>query len=271
MAPDVQDTQFIGSVPAFYDRYLGPAIFEPYALDLAGRLPAADGVRVLETASGTGIVTRRVLERLPADASYVATDLNQDMLDHARSALGPDARVSWRVADAQQLPFDDASFDAVVMQFGMMFVPDKERALREARRVLAPGGRFVFNVFDSLASNPHGRIAYEVGASAFPENPPGFYLAPFSDPDPAAHERRAKAAGFAEVTVDAVARVGTSESAEDFAAGLIRGNPIVHDIRARGTVSVEEVERRVAEGLRRELGDRPVRTPLRAWVIVARR
>ena len=269
MNPQAQHSRFVGSIPAFYDRHLGPVIFEPHARDLARRL--ASSARVLETACGTGVATRRILEQLPAGASYVATDLNPDMLAHARTALGSDPRVDWRPADAQQLPFEDAAFDAVVMQFGMMFVPDKDRALREAWRVLAPGGRFVFSVWDAFARNPFGRITYEVGASLFPGNPPAFYKTPFGDHDPEAHTIRARRAAFAAVTVEGVALEGVSESAEHFAAGLIRGNPIALDIESRGTVSCEEVELRLAEALRRELGDRPVRTPLHAWVITATR
>src|SRR5215471_7337801 len=173
--PHAEHTLFTGSIPAFYDRHLGPVIFEPYARDLARRVPAAEGVRVLETACGTGIVTRQVLALLPASASYAATDLNQDMVDHARAAIGSDRRVEWRTADAQALPFGDGAFDALIMQFGMMFVPAKDRALAEARRVLAPGGRFVFSVWDAWAKNPFGRITYEVGASDYPDDPPSFY------------------------------------------------------------------------------------------------
>lgn len=271
LIPHAEHTLFTGSIPAFYDRYLGPAIFEPYARDLALRVPAAEGVRVLETACGTGIVTRSVLAQLPASATYTATDLNQDMLDHARSSLGADARVTWRTADAQQLPFADGAFDTVLMQFGMMFVPDKERALSEARRVLAPGGRFVFSVWDAFSRNPFGRITYDVGASLFPEDPPSFYRTPFGDHDAAAHKVRAEQAGFAGISVEGVGFEGRSESAEQFAAGLVRGNPLALDIAARGTVSLDETERRLAEALRLELGDRPVRTPLHAWVVTARR
>jgi SAM-dependent methyltransferase len=269
--PQAQHSRFVGSIPAFYDRHLGPVIFEPHARDLARRIAAGRSARVLETACGTGMATRRILELLPADAAYVATDLNPDMLAHARTALAADRRVDWRTADAQQLPFADGTFDTVTMQFGMMFVPDKDRAFREAWRVLAPGGRFVFNVWDAFAGNPFGRITYEVGASLFPENPPAFYKTPFGDHDPDAHTDRARRAGFAAVTVEGVALEGVSESAEHFAAGLIRGNPIALDIESRGTVSCEEVEHHLAEALRRELGDRPVRTPLHAWVITATR
>ena len=271
MNPQAQHSRFVGSIPAFYDRHLGPVIFEPHARDLARRLASSHGTRVLETACGTGVATRRILEQLPADATYVASDLNPDMLEHARTTLATDRRVDWRPADAQQLPFADGTFDIVTMQFGMMFVPDKDRALREAWRVLAPGGRFVFNVWDAWARNPFARITYEVGASLFPENPPAFYKTPFGDHDPEAHTGRARRGGFSDVTVEGVALEGVSESAEHFAAGLIRGNPIALDIESRGTVSCEEVERRLAEALRRELGDRPLRTPLHAWVITATR
>jgi len=269
--PQAQHSRFTGSIPAFYDRHLGPVIFEPHARDLARRLASGRSARVLETACGTGVATRHILEQLAPDAAYVATDLNPDMLEHARAALGTDRRVDWRTADAQQLPFAEATFDAVAMQFGMMFVPDKERALREAWRVLAPGGRFVFNVWDEFARNPFGRITYEVGASLFPGNPPAFYKTPFGDHDAEEHASRARRAGFSNVTVEGVALEGVSESAEHFAAGLIRGNPIALDIENRGGVSCEEVERRLADALRRELGDRPVRTPLHAWVITATR
>jgi ubiquinone/menaquinone biosynthesis C-methylase UbiE len=143
------DTVFSGSIPALYDKYLGPLIFEPYAEDLAQRLSALDAARVLEAAAGTGIVTRALLHALPGSVAIVATDLNQPMVDHAAAQVSS-SRVTWQKADAQSLPFPDGVFDAVVCQFGVMFFPDKRQAYREARRVLKPGGRFIFNVWDKL-------------------------------------------------------------------------------------------------------------------------
>ena len=131
--------KFAGSVPGFYDRHLGPVLFEPYAADLLSRLPTADGLRVLEIACGTGIVTRRLREALPDSALVVATDLNEPMIAYAREAV-PAPGIVWQQADAQALPFDGGSFNVVVCQFGFMFLPDKVEGFREARRVLSTDG-----------------------------------------------------------------------------------------------------------------------------------
>ena len=264
-----QHAQFSGTIPALYDRHLGPVIFEPYARDMAARLPARPGLRVLEVAAGTGIVTRRLLERLSADGELVATDLNAGMIEHARASLPADTRVTFRTADAQALPFDDASFDVYTMQFGIMFMPDKALALREARRVLKPGGTLLVNAWDSFARNPFGRIADHVVHRAFPEDPPTFYRTPFGDHDPIEHRQRTEAAGFHDVSVEGVACESHAESAAHFAVGLVRGNPIAIAIEERGRLSHAEVEQFVAESLRAELGDLPMRSPLHAWVVTA--
>ena len=143
------DKVFSGSIPKLYDKYLVPLIFEPYATDLVNRLRGKGLARVLEIAAGTGVVTRALASALPESATIVATDLNQAMLDQG-AAVGTKRPVEWRQADAMQLPFEDATFDAVVCQFGVMFFPDKPKAFAEARRVLRPGGVFIFNVWDRI-------------------------------------------------------------------------------------------------------------------------
>jgi SAM-dependent methyltransferase len=245
-------------------------LFEPYAGDLAGRLDARDGARVLEIACGTGIVTRYLRNRIPASGRLVATDLNPPMIDFARQKLVGMRGIDWRPADACALPFPSGSFDAVVCQFGLMFVPDKNAAFHEARRVLVAGGAFLFNVWDSLERNAFARIAHETITSFFPANPPTFYQVPFS-----LHRRAELLAllsehDFTGTSIEDVALEGQSPSAGELAIGLVEGNPTATAIRERGSVPVGKVIEAVAAALAREFGDRPIRLPLKALVVSAR-
>jgi SAM-dependent methyltransferase len=263
------DTQFTGSVPEFYDRHLGPVLFDPPAQDLVSRLKTGPGARVLEVACGTGIVTRRLLERLAADARLVATDLNAPMLDHARARVGEDSRLEWRVADATSLPFPDGSFDAYICQFGVMFFPDKLAALREARRVLRPGGRLLVSLWSAQEHNAFGRIADRTIASFFADDPPQFYQAPFSWCDESLVHVTVGAAGFHDVEIERIELATSSVSTADFAAGIVRGNPVVLEIHERATTDVTHIEAAVAEALAREGGEAPWRGLLRALVVSA--
>ena len=153
------DKVFSGSIPGSYDRYMVPLIFQPYAEDLAQRAATLSPVAVLETAAGSGVVTRALAPRLAPHATYVVTDLNQPMVDYASSRQPPDKRIKWRQADALALPFENAAFDLICCQFGAMFFPDRLSWYREARRVLKSGGHFIFNVWDpGLEQDQRGRI-----------------------------------------------------------------------------------------------------------------
>ena len=131
---------FVGSIPQNYDRGLGPILFSDYAEQTARLVAGYAPSRVLETGAGTGIVTRRLRDLLPATTRLVATDLNPPMLDVARKKFHLAEPIEFQHADAMALPFANASFDAVVCQFSAQFFPDKEKSYREAYRVLAPGG-----------------------------------------------------------------------------------------------------------------------------------
>ena len=134
------DKVFAGSIPENYDRHMVPLIFEPFAADIAQRAASLSPSAVLETAAGTGVVTRALAPKLSPGASYIVTDLNQPMLDYAASRQAPDSRIKWRQADALALPFENAAFDLVCCQFGAMFFPDRiiclprSKASPEARR-----------------------------------------------------------------------------------------------------------------------------------------
>ena len=176
---------------------MGPLLFEPYAKVLAERAALLQPDRILETAAGTGIVTR-ALHRAVPQAQIVATDVNPVMLEVAAQRLGSD-RVSFQPADAQDLPFDDESFDLVVCQFGVMFFPDKVRANQEARRVLRSSGHYLLVSFDRLELNPVPKAAGNAVAALFPDDPPAYMeRGPFSYVDPALIEHDLLAAGFTE-------------------------------------------------------------------------
>jgi ubiquinone/menaquinone biosynthesis C-methylase UbiE len=264
------NVRFAGTIPELYDRHLGPVIFEPYAADLARRVAVIhiDGP-VLETACGTGILTRQLRAHLSPATRLVATDLNEPMLDYARAKLGGAEHTDWRQADAAALPFPPASFAAVVCQFGLMFVPDKPAAFREARRVLVAGGLFTFNVWDSLARNPFGRIAHETIAGFFPTDPPNFYEVPFGFHDPDVLRHLLAAHGFGQVEIERVTLEAYSPSAESFAVGLVKGNPVSIAIQERG-VPFDPIVEAVATALARVGGNNPFRSTMQALVVTAR-
>jgi len=257
-----EHARFTGSVPEFYDRELGPVLFEPYARDLAGRV---DGPRVLELACGTGIVTRRLRERLPREATLVATDLNPAMLEFAQQKLEGVGGIEFRVADAQELPFPDDTFTTVACQFGIMFVPDKDRAARKAFRVLAPGGRFVFNSWDRMERNAFMRIAHETLVAIFSDDPPLFYRVPFGFSDPAEIRSLLERNGFVDVTVENVKKEARAPHAYGLASGLIDGNPVSDAIQERGG-SLKQVVATLEGNLRRQFGDGPLVSTFQAWV-----
>ena len=263
------DAAFAGSIPALYEQYLGSLLFQPYAEVMAARLDGLTQGRVLETAAGTGIVTRALAKALPRDVEIVATDLNQAMLDLASGKLqAPNVR--WQQADAQALPFDDASFDAVVCQFGVMFFPDKQAGYREALRVLKPGGRFLFNVWDSLDRNEVSRIVSEAAGKAFPNDPPRFVeRVPFGYFDPDRIRGEVQQAGFENVEIDVVEKVTTAPSAREPATGLCQGSPLRAEIEARGPDRLDEVTAQVADALAARFGAGPVENRMSALVVTA--
>ncbi len=266
-----RNAAFVGSIPENYDRYLGPLYFEHYADDLVARLPVASGMRILETACGTGIVTERLVRRLAGRGTVVATDLNEPMIAHGQRKLAGVPHLEWRQADAMALPFEDASFDVVVCQFGLMFYPDKAAGISEAFRVLKPGGRYLLNVWDALEHNPTARITHETIASFFPSDPPQFYTVPFSLHDKAQVRAWLEAAGFGDVESHTVTMVGVSPSAAEAAIGLIEGNPVYGAIMARRPEALADIKAAVASNLAAQLGDHPLRSNRRAIVFSARR
>jgi ubiquinone/menaquinone biosynthesis C-methylase UbiE len=264
-------SEFVGNIPTFYDQGLGPIFFAEFADDIARRVAATAPARVLEVAAGTGIVTRRLRDLLPAETEITATDLNPPMLAVAAGKFHAGERIILRPADATSLPFPDSGFDAIVCQFGLMFFPDKDQAYREAHRALAAGGGYVFSVWDSRRYNPIGRLISETAARFFPENPPQFYDVPFSSHRIDPIKDGLSAAGFTGLRIAVLSLEKIIPDVAAFARALVFGNPLIDQIRARGGIDPERVVADLMEALPREFGSNPTRLPLQAIVFEAKR
>lgn len=262
------DAIFAGSIPERYDSYLVPLIFEPYAADLVQRVAVLAPSRVLETAAGTGVVTRAMAQALPGHVDLVATDLNQPMLDRAM-AVGTHRPVTWQAADAVRLPFEDASFDIVVCQFGAMFFPDKARAFSEARRVLRRGGVLLFNVWDRIEENEFAHTVTTALAGLFPADPPLFMArTPHGYFDRDAISRDLAAAGF-----DSAPRIETmtarsrAVSARVPAMAYCQGTLLRNEIEARSGANLEQATSACTAAIAERFGAGPVDGKIQAHVV----
>jgi SAM-dependent methyltransferase len=266
------DKVFAGSIPRLYDEYLVPLIFAPYAEDLARRVAARTPSRVLEIAAGTGVVTRALAAQLPESVAIVATDLNPGMIATAQQ-IGTQRPVEWRPADAMQLPFGDGEFDAVVCQFGVMFFPGRDQAFAEARRVLRPGGAFLFNVWDRIEENELADTVTTSLASFFPDDPPRFLArTPHGYHDRAAIERDLGAGGFAAAArFDTVAARSKAASARHPAIAYCQGTPLRSEIEARDAARLGEATDFAAAAIARRFGAGPVDARIQAHVVSVER
>jgi SAM-dependent methyltransferase len=262
------DAVFAHSIPQLYETHLVPLLFEPYAVDLAERLGTRSLGRVLEVAAGTGVVTRRLAALLRDDVAIVATDLNQPMLDRA-AAVGTARPVEWRQADAMELPFEDGSFDAVVCQFGVMFFPDKAKALAQARRVLRPGGVLMFNVWDRIEENEFADTVTTAVGTLFPTDPPRFLArTPYGYHDRTAIARDVGSGGFtAAPRIDTVAARSQATSARIVAVGFCQGTPLRSEIEARDASRLDEATDVAAKAIARRFGRAAVDGKMQAHII----
>jgi ubiquinone/menaquinone biosynthesis C-methylase UbiE len=264
------DKVFTGSIPENYDRYMVPLIFEPFAADLAQRAALLSPSAVLETAAGTGVVTRALAPALASAASYTVTDFNQPMLDYAASRQAPDSRIQWHQADAQALPFEDGAFDLVCCQFGAMFFPDRSSAYREAKRVLRPGGHFLFNVWDRIEENVFADEVTNALAEIFPDDPPRFLArTPHGYHDTSLIRTELEDAGFSRVVIEMKAEQSRATSPRIPAIAYCQGTVLRTEIEARDTGKLDAATDYAASAIADRHGDGAVAGKIQAHVIVA--
>ncbi|MFT5290077.1 MAG: SAM-dependent methyltransferase [Planctomycetota bacterium] len=270
MTNPTSDSSFTEDVAAFYESKLVPLIFEPYANDLAARTRALNPTSVLEVACGTGVVTRALASSLPGACTITATDLNEAMVAHAER-VGTSRPVTWRQADVMALPYADESFDVVVCQFSAMFFPDRAAAYREIRRVLRPGGTFLFNIWNSIEDNEFADVVTDAVGSLYPKDPPLFLArTPHGHGLPAEIEGDVKAAGFDQCSLKQRDDVSPASGPEVPAIAYVLGTPLRNEIEARNPDGIERATEVATAALRARYGDGPIQGRISAVVVTAR-
>ncbi len=262
-------TAFAGSVPTNYDQYLGPVLFEPYAVDLVKRIDTTSYHNVLELACGTGRVTKHLASMLPVDGSLIASDLNSDMLNVARNIL-PGERIKWMEIDAQDLPFGDEGFDHVICQFGVMFFPDKMKAFTESYRVLQPDGRLLFNVWDSLEFNPRSAIIKQVMEEIMGSEAPDFLSkGPYSYYNKNEITTSLRNAGFKNIQLEAVQKTAYYAFADDLIKGFVDGSPLNSYLVQQSPSLQKEIKDKLKQAIVSQFGETQIISPMQAIVCSA--
>jgi SAM-dependent methyltransferase len=265
------DKEFTGSIPELYDTYLVPLIFDSYADDMASRVVDLAPSSVLEIATGSGVVPRALAARLDKTVRYVATDLNQPMLDHAEKTHPASCPIEWQQADALNLPFEDASFDTVICQFGVMFFPDRTKGYSEARRVLKPGGTLIFSVWDHIRENEFAELATEAAGQVFPNDPPLFLArTPHGHHDSVKICDELTQSGFSDLAVDVRADVSRARSPRHPAIAYCQGTPLRNEIEQRDAGKLAAVTDRAETLIAETFGRAAVQGKIQAIIVTAR-
>lgn len=254
--------------PQYYNDYVGPLWFGPFADDLAQRLPRRPPGDVLEIACGTGLVTQGLRERLDPGLRLVATDLSKPMLEYARGRLAHLTGIEWREADALRLPFADGEFGAAVCGFGIMFMPDRLAALKEMRRVLKAGGLLLFNVWDRIEENPHAMTNAEVIEAMFPGDAEMRFRTPYEMHDPALLRELLAGAGFEPARLETKRIPFQGADPRRMSIGQFRGTPRAALFEKRG-IPLDQVIEKAAAALAKA-GGNPYRGYAQAVVVEAR-
>lgn len=257
--------KFNGLIPKHYQDLLTPFLFDGFSQDLVDRIDFSNIHKVLELASGTGSVTRRLLTKMPAETHLLATDLEASMLEVAKQQLEA-ANLSWDVVDMTSIPYGDEQFDLIICQFGLMLVPEKLKALSEMHRVLKKGGRLIFSVWGDIQDNPVWSISGKVIESFLGSNPMLQNPGPFSLTNKYDTLDLLEKAGFENSKATSVTQSGTIESAAMAASGFVQGLPVFMAISKRDPSLIAKIEQALEPQLSAALGNHPLASPLRAWV-----
>lgn len=228
-----------------YERYFVPAIGGPIARDLVASAALKAGERVLDVGCGTGIVARLAAKALDGAGKVAGLDVNPGMLAVARDVMPESAGIDWYEANAEAIPLPDDSFDVVLCQMSLQFMPNRVKALREMRRVMTAGGRLVLNV-----PGPTPRL-FEIFADALvkhiDQEAAPFVHAVFSLNDANEIRQLASDAGFGHVSVAQAKKLLALPRASDFMWQYINSTPMVNPVSAATNEQRLALEKEICE------------------------
>lgn len=251
-----------------YDLYLGPVLFEPYGQYLASQIETTGLSSVAELACGTGRVSRHVSRVLPANAKFWATDISSDMLDIAKGRTDND-KIHYRTEDIQNLSFADNSFDLVICQFGMMFLPDKQRGFNEISRILKPGGKLMCFTWDSTTHNPMFKLL--INDLMLPyfegENTDRFFV-PFSLYDQQQLATWLEKAGFSTIKTETIRLNSGQATLEQIETGFYLLHPLGKAVRDKDPAAFEVLRKKFRQEIEKRYG-LTVSFPMSALLTIA--
>ncbi len=212
--------QVTQSAADIYDEFFVPALFSEWAPRVVAAAGLTPGLDALDVACGTGVLAREALVKVCSTGHVVGLDCNDGMLATAARRAGA---IDWRKGQAEHLPFADASFDAVISQFGLMFFDDPGTALREMWRVLRPGGRLAVAVWAPLDQTPGYRAMTALIHRLFGARAADALRAPYSLGDPDMLRDLFLGAGISGVRIDTLGGAATFPSIAEWVRMDVKG------------------------------------------------
>lgn len=231
--------------PENYERFFVPAIGKPLANDLIRLAALHPGERVLDVACGTGIVARLASQQVGSNGTVAGLDLNPGMLAVARSVTPADMSIEWYESGAEDMPLPDEAFDVVLCQISLQFMTDKLAALREMRRVLAPGGRLILNVPGPTAKT-FAALAQAMERHINPQAA-GFVTHVFSLHDTTEIQQLLSEAGFRDIAVQANNKMLNLPPSKEFLWQYVHSTPLAGLVAKVDEEDLAALERDVVE------------------------
>lgn len=263
--------QLSGNAPEAYENVWVPAMMGRCAQDLVECANIKVGDKVLDVACGTGVVARMAAKQVGPDGKVTGIDLNEGMLDVARNfaeKLG-DFRIEWRQEDASSMSFDDESYDVVLCQQGLQFMPDRSSAMSEMNRVLVPGGRLALSVW--RAPSKFSVVFGKAIDSYFGEGTSAPWQKAFSLSDRDELRSLATNAGLRSAHVSFDVKFARHPNPEEFVLGGIEGTPLSSEVAALEVDQRMKLVKEILDAMDRYIDDDGVASSAECHTLTARK